>query len=593
MDDLRERFERLRADLDRQGMPDLRPSANRPESDWRPTTQSLGARIAIVVGALAIALGALTFVWSAFRNDENTVQPGPAAETSALWALSRAEDQSGPPEVWLYTIDPVDGDTRLIADLKETTYAALSPNGRDIVFTQVGQDRGLWITDVDGRRPERLYQATPNNVFNPVWSPDGAQIVFGNNRKGHDELFLIRPDGTGLRQLTTNEEGGDFLPSWSADGSQIAFVRNAGGPIGLYRVDVESGDVQVVANPLGATESAWSPDGRSIVVSVAGAMPPGIEAVPGLHDLYRVDLASGDQSALTDTLGEDERSPVFSTDGTLAYVRRSGDSFEVVSSGQGTASANSQPFGEPGELVQLGWYTLGPEQATSEDGLPGTVAITCTPNGTEVPPTAIVTAQGPRFTIDNQSDAAEVLIAGVSGDAERYAANIDLSQRTTNTFDIPPGDYVVGCFQNRVDGPGSAEAWSALPGMVPVSILDPAGTYVSSTLNCDGQAADSNFVGFRDVPAGSAPQEAIKASIHGIDDTDAIEATGYPGNEGNLGPGRGLLQYRLVRDGATLALFTVAAGSDGNPVVIDVTACEGSGIEARQPSGPSPTPIGG
>ena len=219
------------------------------------------------------------------------------------------------------------------------------------------------------------------------------------------------------------------------------------------------------------------------------------------------------------------------------------------------------------------------------------VAITCTPDGTEVPPTAVVTNQGPRFTIDNQSNAAQVLIAGVSGEARQHAADLDPSKTPTHTFDLPPGDYVVGCFQERVEGAGGADSWSGLPGMVPVSILDPEGTYVSLQLMCEGKADTS--LGFTDVPPGSTPEQAIRGATDGITDSDVIEVTGYPGNQGLVGSRDNISQWRIVRGGSSLALVMLTTVSDGDPVVVDVTACKGSGIEARPPSGPSPTPIGG
>jgi hypothetical protein len=223
---------------------------------------------------------------------------------------------------------------------------------------------------------------------------------------------------------------------------------------------------------------------------------------------------------------------------------------------------------------------------------PDAVAVTCTADGTVVPPTADVTPQGPRFTIDNQSGAAQVLIAGVSGDAQQYAANIDLSQRTTNTFDIPPGDYVVGCFQDEVQGPGGAQAWQDLPGMVPVTIHDPEGTYASPMITCEGQHADTSS-GLAEVPTGSTPEDAVRAATDGIEDSDVIEAAGYPGNQGHLGLGNQMFQLRLVREGATVAAFMVTSVAEGDPFHVDVIACKGTGIEARHPSGSSPTPVGG
>ena len=46
-----------------------------------------------------------------------------------------------------------------------------------------------------------------------------------DERITHAEIYVIAPDGTGLRRLT-NEPGaaGVFRPSWSRDGSRLVFT---------------------------------------------------------------------------------------------------------------------------------------------------------------------------------------------------------------------------------------------------------------------------------------------------------------------------------------------------------------------------------
>ena len=63
----------------------------------------------------------------------------------------------------------------------------------------------------------------------PDWSPDGTRILFSTARHGRGNLFTVRPEGTGLRQLThfrglTNVENGSFSP----DGESIVFATVVG-----------------------------------------------------------------------------------------------------------------------------------------------------------------------------------------------------------------------------------------------------------------------------------------------------------------------------------------------------------------------------
>jgi TolB protein len=76
-------------------------------------------------------------------------------------------------------------------------------------------------------------------MSNPAWSPDGSEIVIGSNDT-HDgsfdrpsNLYSIRPDGTGLRQITHSSVDGTMrigCPHWDPDGSRIVvciFTRDA------------------------------------------------------------------------------------------------------------------------------------------------------------------------------------------------------------------------------------------------------------------------------------------------------------------------------------------------------------------------------
>ena len=41
----------------------------------------------------------------------------------------------------------------------------------------------------------------------PVWSPDGRRIAFYSDRAGGYDLWLIRPDGSGLTHRTSSRSG--------------------------------------------------------------------------------------------------------------------------------------------------------------------------------------------------------------------------------------------------------------------------------------------------------------------------------------------------------------------------------------------------
>jgi TolB protein len=69
----------------------------------------------------------------------------------------------------------------------------------------------------------------------PAVSPDGKQIAFMSRRDGNWNIYIVRSDGKGFKQLTT-DKAEDGLPTWSPDGKVIAFASNRGGPWAVWAI---------------------------------------------------------------------------------------------------------------------------------------------------------------------------------------------------------------------------------------------------------------------------------------------------------------------------------------------------------------------
>jgi Tol biopolymer transport system component len=93
----------------------------------------------------------------------------------------------------------------------------------------------------------------------PAWSPRGGLIAFMTTRGGGG-IDLVRPNGTGLRQVFQGQVDGDRL-AWSPDGRRLAFE----GREGVYVLRLGAGPPTRI---LGRAfhSPAWSPDGRRLVV---------------------------------------------------------------------------------------------------------------------------------------------------------------------------------------------------------------------------------------------------------------------------------------------------------------------------------------
>lgn len=58
-----------------------------------------------------------------------------------------------------------------------------------------------------------------------MWSPNGRWIAFARNSP--TGLFVVHPDGTGLKAITPAADGSfSFGPAWSPDSGRLLFVRS-------------------------------------------------------------------------------------------------------------------------------------------------------------------------------------------------------------------------------------------------------------------------------------------------------------------------------------------------------------------------------
>jgi len=221
------------------------------------------------------------------------------SDGTLVYTAGRSEDINAP----LLWLDAGGKSTPLRTARANWGNPRFSPDGRRLAMNITGGQRQLWIDDW---ARDTMSQLTfdPANGSDPVWSPDGRDIVFASHR-GADpvvNLYVQRADGSGQAARLTNSPLNQAPMSWHPSGRFLAFGE-AAAPRARLMVLALSGDsvsgwkagpaTPLLDDSRLQQDAAFSPDGRWIAYSLYEVARPEIfvQAFPATGGKWKV---SGD-----------------------------------------------------------------------------------------------------------------------------------------------------------------------------------------------------------------------------------------------------------------------------------------------------------
>ncbi|MDQ6651340.1 MAG: S9 family peptidase [Acidobacteriota bacterium] len=253
----------------------------------------------------------------------------------------------------------------LMARIGSASSPSFSPDGKRVAFvSNLNGIPQVWVMPADGGFPG-LVTAFDDPVGFVTWSPDGAWLALNVAPGGgfNEQIYVVRPDGTGLRRMTEGGKENNFLGDWTHDGRFLTFSSNRKQPASTdsYLLDVTTGQMKMVAENRGTGGiNDVRRDGKYAVVSRV--------INRGDNDLFLVSVADGKEWKLTPHEGPGTFfGGTFSPDGKTIYLGSNKDR-DLIVFARVKLNSNNEPG--PVEILaarddaELGNYDIN-EQGTT------------------------------------------------------------------------------------------------------------------------------------------------------------------------------------------------------------------------------------
>lgn len=284
-----------------------------------------------------------------------------------------------------------------------TPQPAVEPPDRPLQIAFMSARTGDWeifVADVDGSNPQNISNDPGLDAF-PAWSPSSELLAWNSDRFGAGlELLVADLDGQNVRNLSNEPDTDDALPVWSPNGQLIAFFStrftdieifiatlddssfnlsdheasdvffdwspgcaglqagddwsacriligsdrgNVTGDLVLYAVSPDGQDFDFVVGPdLAVAEAVYSPDGAQIAYVRE-------DDETGASDLFVLDLASQEETRLTDDEAVEQSIAWSPAGGAIAYLSDADgdvDIYAVTVPGGEITNLTDTPFQE-------------------------------------------------------------------------------------------------------------------------------------------------------------------------------------------------------------------------------------------------------
>jgi len=152
----------------------------------------------------------------------------------------------------------------------------------ELAFIRNGQ---VWVTKTDGKTRPSLLFYTKGRIIDFKWSPDGSAMAFSVSRGSHSFLGIYRKSSEFIQWIDP-QVARDQNPVWSPDGRQLVFVRKTASGGEQDSLTVRRPDpwtIRIADLEDGSSKEIWASP-----LTLAGS-------TPSIHGRYNMHWAAGNK----------------------------------------------------------------------------------------------------------------------------------------------------------------------------------------------------------------------------------------------------------------------------------------------------------
>ncbi len=190
---------------------------------------------------------------------------------------------------------------------------AISPDGKRVVFGARGD---VYTVPAKSGITRNLTQSSGVHDRNVEWSPKGEYISFISDRSGEDEIYIQNQNGMeDAIQLTFNSDTYKYNPVWSPDGKKLLWGDKMGR---LNLINIESKNITLVdeSQAWEIRDYSWSPDSKWIAYTLPQSFT--------VNRIFIYDTESANSQPVTDNW-YNSGSPTFDSNGKYLFFTSARD----------------------------------------------------------------------------------------------------------------------------------------------------------------------------------------------------------------------------------------------------------------------------